>query len=137
MTLEVFSEGWAARCAEAIRCSASYRETAATWEGDLVFVMSVATGGADRAVYFDLWHGECRGARVATETDRAAARYVIEGSEETWVQALNGRLPLLLAVMTGRFRLTRGALMDFAPYAFAARDLLAAVSAVGETSPES
>lgn len=134
MTLEVFSERWAAHCAESIRCSASYRETAAAWEGDLVFVMTRGPEGTDRAVYFDLWHGDCRGARVATESDRAAARYVIEGTEESWVQALNGRLPLLLAVMTGRFRLTRGALMDFAPYALAARDLVAAIGVVSRES---
>ena len=104
MDLEVFTEAWVERCAEAIRHSPTYRESAASWEVDLVFVMKRNPPEAHRAVYFDLWRGECRGARLATEADRASARYVIEGSEETWEQALNGRLAPLLAVMTGRLR---------------------------------
>jgi len=132
MELEAFSEAWVERCAEAIRSSASYRESASSWEADLVFVMKRRPPESHRAVYFDLWHGECRGARLATEADCASARYVFEGSEETWEQALTGRLAPLLAVMTGRLRLTQGNLADLAPYAKAARDLLAAVSGLGD-----
>ena len=32
MDLEVFSEAWVERCAEAIRNSPTYRESAASWE---------------------------------------------------------------------------------------------------------
>ena len=137
MELEVFTEAWVARCADAIRNSASYRQSASTWEVDLVFVMKRKPPATHRAVYFDLWHGECRGARLATEADCASARYVIEGSEDTWDQALNGRLAPLLAVMTGRLRLTQGNLADLAPYALAARDLLAAFSGLEMESRES
>jgi len=136
MPLEAFTEEWAERCAVAIRNSASYRETASGWEGDLIFVMKRTPPSEDRAVYFSLWHGECREARLASEADHAAARYVIEGSESSWAQALGGRLPPLLALMTGRMRLTRGKLGDLAPYALAARDLLAAVSGLGAEFPE-
>lgn len=131
MDLEVFTEAWVERCAEAIRNSPTYRESAASWEVDLVFVMKRKPPAEHRAVYFDLWRGECRGARLATEADCASARYVIEGSEETWEQALNGRLAPLLAVMTGRLRLTQGNLAELAPFALAARDLVAAVSGIG------
>ncbi len=134
MDLEVFTEAWVERCAEAIRNSASYRESASSWEADLVFVMKRTPPAPYRAVYFDLWHGECRGARLATEADCASARYVIEGSEDTWEQALNGRLAPLLAVMTGRLRLTQGNLVDLAPYASAARDLLSALSGLARES---
>jgi putative sterol carrier protein len=135
MTLEAFTEEWARHCAEAIRNSASYRETASAWEGDLIFVMTRRPPAEDRAVYFNLWHGDCREARLALEADHAAARYVIEGSEASWSQALGGRLPPLLALMTGRMRLTRGNLGELAPYAMAARDLLAAVSGLGAVFP--
>jgi putative sterol carrier protein len=135
MTLEAFTVVWAEHCAEAIRSSVSYRETAAEWEGDLIFVMRRKPPAEDRAVYFDLWHGDCREARLATESDLATARFVIEGSEQSWAQALGGRLAPLLALMTGRMKLTRGNLGELAPYALAARDLLAAVSGLGAEFP--
>lgn len=134
--LEVFSASWAARCAEAIGASSAYRTAAAAWEGDLVFRMHRAAPADTRAVYFDLWHGECRAARLASADDQAAARYLIEGDESAWQQVLQGRLVPLLALMTGRLKLSRGRVADLVPYAASAKELLAVMGGIEARFPE-
>ena len=134
--LEVFSAPWAAQCAEAIRASAAYRLAAAAWEGDLVFRMNRDAPAEPRAVYFDLWHGECRDVRLASVEDQASARFLIEGAEDVWRQVLEGQLAPLLALMTGRLKLSRGRVADLAPYATSARELLVALSGIGAKFPE-
>ena len=68
MSLEVFSAAWADEWARLLNQSAAYRAAAAAWEGSIALVMtqSSAAEAERRAVFADLWHGECRTARVAT-----------------------------------------------------------------------
>jgi putative sterol carrier protein len=134
--LDIFSAPWAARCAEAIRASTAYRAAAAAWEGDLVFRINRTAPAEARAVYLDLWHGECRSVRPATTEDQSTARYLIEGDQEAWQQVFEGKLVPLLALMTGRLKLARGRVADLAPYAASAKELLALMSGIGGRFPE-
>ena len=132
MSHPVFSAPWAAACATAINGASAYRAAAATWEGAILLEMlpEDPEGDVSRQVFFDLWHGECRGARVASPTDAGAARYVLSGSTSAWEQVLNGRVAPLLAVMTGKLKLTRGSLAELLPYVTAAKELVTAVASV-------
>jgi|SRR5882672_368808 len=131
--LEVFSAPWAARCAEAIRSSPLYQAAARTWEGDLVFRINRTAPEQPRAIYLDLWHGECRAVRPASEEDQRSARYLIEGDQAAWQQVFEGKLVPLLALMTGRLKLARGRVIDLAPHAASAKELLALMSGIGGT----
>ncbi len=86
--------------------------------------------GVERPVFLDLWHGECREARVARAEDAEASRYVMAGDVEAWRQVLGGRTPPMLAFMTGKLKLTKGSLLELLPYVHAAKELVAAVAAV-------
>jgi putative sterol carrier protein len=134
--LEVFSAHWAVHCAEAIRASPAYQAAARSWEGDLVFRITRVAPEEPRAVYLDLWHGECRVVRPASTEDQNSARYLIEGDQEAWQLVFEGKLVPLLALMTGRLKLARGRVADLAPYAASARELLAVMSGIEARFPE-
>ncbi len=132
MSHPVFSAPWAAACTEAINAAPAYRAAAATWEGAILLEMQPddVTGGPAEQVFFDLWHGECRVARVASPADADAARYVLSGSTSAWELVLSGRVAPLLAVMTGKLKLSRGSLAELLPYVSAAKELVTAVASV-------
>lgn len=84
----------------------------------------------------DLWHGECRAARVATETDLESATFVLAGSAANWRDLLTGRIAPLMAMMGGKIRLTRGSMAALLPYAAAAKELIAAAIKMESTFPD-
>lgn len=120
-----FTAAWAAAWGRALSESPTYRDAASTWEGSVALVRHQAMPPASTVVFLDLWHGECRAARMAEPGDLDAARYVLEADTETWAGLLDGTLGPLPALMTGRLRLTRGGLATLLPYAGAARELVA------------
>ncbi|MEP6573431.1 MAG: SCP2 sterol-binding domain-containing protein [Gemmatimonadota bacterium] len=134
---EVFSNAWAAACARELNGRPAYQAAAATWEGAVVLQMS---GGdidvPDRAVFLDLWHGQCRTARAAAPGDLDMAAYVLAGTIDAWRGVLEGRTAPLLAIMSGKLRITKGSLAGLAPYIGAAKELVAAATAVETDFPE-
>jgi putative sterol carrier protein len=135
---EAFTPEWAAAWQDALQASEGYRRAAATWEGAVALVMHAdpALGVAERrAVWLDLWHGECRAARLATEEDLLTAAYVIEAGAPIWRDLLDGRTSPVMALMTGKLSLTRGNLAALIPYAGAANELVAVASRINTTFP--
>ena len=127
VALPLFGDAWAQRWAAEIAESEAYRRAAAGWEGALVLALPPAEGGA---VWVDLFHGACRGARAATAADRNAAAYVLEAPLPVWQRLLAGSLDPLWALVSGKVRLARGNLAGLVPWATAARELVAAARKV-------
>lgn len=136
MPLPVFSGAWAAACADLLSRSTAYRAAATTWEGAILLLMLPDDGTREeRRVFLDLWHGDCRSARAAERSDEAFARYVLAGTESAWRLVLTGRAAPLLAIMTGKLKLTKGSLAELVPFAVAARELVAAAAAIDASFP--
>jgi len=137
MASEVLTEAWAAAWRDALNASDAYRRAAASWEGAVVAAVRAEPerGIARRAVFLDLWHGECRGARLAADADVDAARYVLTASASTWRELVGGTLDPVAAVMGGRLELTKGSVMGLFPHIAAARELVAAAQALESTLP--
>ncbi len=134
MTLPVFSDAWARACAQALNQNSAYRSAARTWEGAIILHMQ---GPADeRRVLLDLWHGDCRSGRMASGEEEHLARYILSGTLVVWRQVLEGRTAPLFAIMTGKLRLTKGALAELVPFAGAAKELVAAVSSIEAIWPD-
>src|SRR5262249_8187642 len=129
-----FSSAWAEAWCAALNQSETYRVVAATWEGDVTLVVR-ANGGDEQAVYLDLHHGQCRAARVATPGDRAKGAYALEAGPPAWRELFEGRGSPVMALMTGRLKLTKGALAVLVPYAGAAKELLTLAAEVETTFP--
>ena len=137
MTLPVFSDAWALACSLVLNQNSAYREAAATWEGALLLHMAAQSGGTEaRGVFLDLWHGECRAARAAEPGDEAEARYILTGSTSYWRLVLTGSVAPLVAIMTGKLKLTKGSLADLIPYVTAAKELVITAASVEAVFPD-
>jgi len=136
--MEVFTEEWGRACCEEMNRRESYRTAAAEWEAAVVLVMErdPALGvEEDRAFRLDMYRGECRGARPATDADLAEAPYVMRATPAAWRHMLEGELDPVTAVMSGKLRLTRGSVFSLARYTAAAREMVAAAGAVDAYFP--
>lgn len=135
---EVFTEAWSRACCARLNHRESYRQAAAGWTDAVVLCMTADPGlgiAADRAVYLDLYRGRCRGTRMATAAERAAAPIVFSAPPAAWREMLAGGLDPVTAVMRGQLRLERGSLLMLSRYAGAAREMLAAAAAAGGVFP--
>ena len=138
MSLDLFSEAWAEAWCREINASEAYRKAAARWEGALVLVVEADPERgleAPRAVYVDLWHGECREARPARPEDFETAPYVLSGPPEAWQRILEGRQNPLVALLRGKIRLKKGSLGALSPYVRAAQELVRAATRVETRFP--
>jgi putative sterol carrier protein len=137
MSSEAFTEEWAQRWCQTLNSSPAYRKAAENWEGSVALVMTRNSSSQSdtKAVFLDLWHGECRSARVASQADVDSATYVLSGAAVNWRDVLTGRTPPLMAVMGGKVRLTRGSMAALMPFASAARELVMTVTSIESTFP--
>jgi putative sterol carrier protein len=126
MTTEVFSEEWSLEWCQVLNGRPAYQAAAAAWEGPVALIMT-RDGSPEsevRAVYLDLWHGACRGARSARPDDLETAQYILSGTSKSWRGVLSGKVAPLTAMMTGQIRLTKGSMAALVPMAGAARELV-------------
>ena len=57
------------------------------------------------------------------------------GTTAAWQQVLTGAVPPLLAIMTGKLKLTKGALAELLPYVNAAKELVLTAASVPSLFP--
>ena len=67
--------------------------------------------------------------------DLETARYVLTGKAGAWKDVLTGRTAPLLAIMTGKLKLSRGSLGELAPFAGAAKELVVTAQAIDTGFP--
>ena len=128
MKLPLFSDEWAQTAADVIRASQGYKNAAKTWEGSMVFTVQADPSiglPEPRSAYFDLWHGDCRDGRAASQQDIDSATYIISADAFTWKQVLEGKLEPIAGLMRGKLKLTRGNMAVLARYVLAAKELVA------------
>jgi putative sterol carrier protein len=120
------SEEWMTIYQERINASAEYREAAATWEAPIAFAFEAEP---DRGVpedlwaMLDLWHGECRDARMLAPAEGERAPFVIRAPYSRWKEVLRGDLDPVKGMMQGKLRL-QGDLATIVRYVRAANELV-------------
>jgi putative sterol carrier protein len=120
------SQEWLTTYMQRINASSEYRDAAATWEGDVAFLFEAEP---DRGVpedlwaWLDLWHGECRAARMVTAEEGRAAPYVISAPYSRWKDVLAGDLDPVKGMMQGKLKLD-GDLPTIIRYVRAANQLV-------------
>ena len=120
------SEGWMAAYRDLINGSSEYREAAATWEGAIAFVFEAEPDrgvASDLWAILDLWHGECRDARLIDPEEGSAAPYVIRAPYSRWKEVLRGDLDPVKGMMQGKLGL-QGDLATIVRYIRAADELV-------------
>jgi putative sterol carrier protein len=120
------SDEWVTTYRDRINASSEYREAAATWEGAIAFVFEAEP---DRGVredlwaYLDLWHGECRDARMISPGEGEQAPYVIRAPYSRWKEVLRGDLDPVKGMMQGKLKV-HGDLATIVRYVRAANELV-------------
>jgi putative sterol carrier protein len=120
------SDEWLAAFDERINGSETYREAAATWEGDIAFVLEAEPDHGvpeDAWIILDLWHGECRSARMATPAECERTRYLIRAPYSRWKEVLRKRLDPVKGMMQGKLKL-QGDLPEIVRHVRAANELV-------------
>jgi putative sterol carrier protein len=139
MAAEIFTSDWADLWADAINANADYKKAATKWEGAIGMIMT-ADGDMgipkERIVVADLWHGDCRGAAVATPAELEETPYHIKANPSTWKSVLAGKTDPIVGLMGGKLKLAKGSLFALLPYAKAAKELVNSAIAVDTTYPD-
>ena len=120
------SEEWISLYRVLINGSEEYREAAQTWEGDIAFFMEAEPDRGvpdDLVAWLDLWHGECRGARMITAGEADAAAYGIRAPYSRWREVVLGDLEPVKAMVQGKLKL-RGDLATIVRHVRAAKELV-------------
>jgi putative sterol carrier protein len=120
------SAEWLARYRDVINGSEDYRAAAATWEGDVAFVLEAEPDRGvpdDLVAWLDLWHGDCRDARMITDAEGEQAAYAITAPYSLWREVLAGELDPVKGMMQGKLKL-RGDLPTIVRHVRAANELV-------------
>lgn len=132
------SEGWLSEYRDAINASDAYKEAADTWEGDITYWIEAepALGVTeDVFAWMDLWHGECRDARIVSEDDGLKAAYVIIAPYSRWKEVIRGELDAIKGMLQGKLKL-RGDLTTVARYTAAAEELVKIAGTIPTEFPD-
>lgn len=131
------SAEWFEAYMQVINSSEAYRRAAASWEGDVCYVVEAEP---DRGVpeevwaWADLWHGECREVRIVSPERGVSAKFVIRGPYSRWREVIEGRLEPVKAIMQGRLKLT-GDLPAIVKHMAAAKELVTLASSMPTEFP--
>jgi putative sterol carrier protein len=120
------SEEWLGEYVRRINQSASYRDAAESWEGDVAYVIEAEPDRGVPAVvwaWLDLWHGQCRDGRIVSQEEGEKARFVIRAPYSRWKEVIKGELDPVKGMMQGKLKL-RGDLPTIVKYVRAANELV-------------
>jgi len=109
-----------------INASEEYEDAAASWEGDVAFLVEAEPDkGVPKDVWglLDLWHGSCRGGGVVEAQRGNQAAYVIRAPYSRWKEVVLGELDPTRAMMQGKLKV-RGDLATIVRYVRAANELV-------------
>ena len=109
-TLIFGTQDWLDAVQVAINTSLAYREAARNWEGDFWFIVEPEAQPGEQPnmrlwIYLDLWHGECRVARIASDEREYNPEFRISGSRRNWQQVLQREIDPIRALMTNALKL--------------------------------
>ena len=139
MGAEIFTDDWAKLWNDSINANGNYKKAAEKWEGAIAMVMTPDTQMGipeERMVIADLWHGDCRSAKAASETDLEDTPYLIKAEPAAWKSVLAGKRDPIVGLMGGKLKLAKGSLFALLPYAKAAKELVKSAIEVDTSYPE-
>jgi putative sterol carrier protein len=95
------SQVWIEAVGDQLNQDADYARIAHAWEGDLSIVMQPSGALKEQTtLYWDLWHGKCREARILPLGEEISAGFVLTATFDVVSHVLNGTLDPVQALMT-------------------------------------
>jgi putative sterol carrier protein len=99
------TQEWVDAMKKALDTSQAYKEAAKKWEGDIYIIVDPDASYKHRHVlYLDLWHGECRDARVIADENENSPKYRIFGPFTNMKQILDKKVDPVQSMMTGKIK---------------------------------
>ena len=85
----------------------AWQKAAETWEGDFLFVVESDDNFKETIqFYIDLWHGECRDAKMITnENSKPDAEIQYVGTYSNWQKLIKGEIDPIRGIMMRKFKL--------------------------------
>ncbi|MFX0205044.1 MAG: iron-containing alcohol dehydrogenase [Candidatus Hodarchaeota archaeon] len=135
------SEAWLEAYVEKLNSNTNYKAAAKDWEGDFLFIIELdeaikalieenlpdeaAKGlvGENIILYMDLWHGECRSARVVGPSEDVKTAFTYAGPYVNWKGLIRKEIGPIKGLMQRKFRLT-GNMAKVMLYVKAAQELV-------------
>jgi len=106
MAIKFPSEVWIKELCSRLNASEAYAQAAATWEGDIIFVVLPDDAHAGTTtLYINLQHGKALDARELKSTDGQKALFTISAPFHIWRKVLEGRLNPIQGIFSGKFKL--------------------------------
>jgi putative sterol carrier protein len=99
---------WVSEFEKKIQVDDRYKEVAQKWEGSVVLVFKAdPQAGFDNDVFLfmDLWHGECRSARLVPPEIGRSGEYVLEAEYDRWKRILKKELNVVKEMATRKLKL--------------------------------
>jgi putative sterol carrier protein len=99
---------WVYEFEKKIQADGRYKEVAQKWEGSVVLVFKAdpqAGFDSDVFLFMDLWHGECRSARLVPPEIGQNGEYVLETEYDRWKRILKKELNVVKELATRKLKL--------------------------------
>jgi putative sterol carrier protein len=124
------SEEWIKVFKDEVNDNSTYEESAKTWEGDFLFIVTPDESLEQEMVFYvDLWHGKCRDAYLIPNREAKEAEFIYEGSYSNWKQLIYGEIHPIRGLLTRKFKL-EGSMTKIMRYTRAATELVNTASRV-------
>jgi len=105
MAIKIGSEEWMRELEARLNESESYAQAAATWEGDIIFVILPDDTLPETLYgYINLQHGKAADARKLNSLDEQKAKFTMSAPLATWRKVQEGRLDPLQAMFSGKIK---------------------------------
>ena len=132
------SEEWMKLYIERVNSSSAYKEAAATWEGDVAYVIEAEPDkGVPETVWawLDLWHGECRGGKLISPEEGEKSQFLIRAPYSRWKEVIRKELDPIKGMMQGKLKL-KGDLPTIVRYVKASNELVNLAQTVPTEFPD-
>ena len=100
------SEEWLKELEAKLNSDSRYGEIAKNWEGDVMIVIEPQGNLKERLnIYFDLWHGTCRGVEYAADAAKYPSPvFTLTATYDDITKIVTGKLNPMTAMMTSKLR---------------------------------
>lgn len=126
--MERFTEKWTLACVDLINSDVRYKEHGKDWNNPIRFVAT--STNETKAVWLNLVNGVCIEGFSGTKALEAPTSFEIKADERTWAILLDTNADPLVAIMTGKLKLSKGSLFTLSRHTTSAKDLVRIASSI-------
>ncbi len=101
------SEAWLNALVTILNSDEKYAETAKKWEGDIIYKVLPDDKSGEESIllYMDLWHGQCREAKILSQIEeKSEAKFIFEMTRSQAIKILEGEIDPIQAMVTRRLK---------------------------------